>query len=164
MIKKLKTKVFWILMLSISAIILGTIIIFAYSNYNNTINAATSMLDRFNGFEKAPNSDEQINMNENRVANIDLSNTYSYIVEQGKVTDTMGTQNSVIEEYAIKAYKKGKKSGIIGSYIYKTRSLKDGRAMIILMENQRVTMQIQYIYILSFCLRNNFHFYSVYNI
>ncbi len=48
MIKKLKTKVFWILMLSISAVILGTIIIFAYSNYNNTINAATSMLDRFN--------------------------------------------------------------------------------------------------------------------
>lgn len=109
MIKKLKTKVFWILMLSISAVILGTIIIFAYSNYNNTINAATSMLDRFNSFERAPNSNEQININENKVANIDLSNTYSYTVEQGKIIDNKGAKNSVIEDYAIKAYNRGKK-------------------------------------------------------
>ena len=42
-------------MVSISTIVLGVIILFAILNYNNTINAATSMLDRFDNFFRMPN-------------------------------------------------------------------------------------------------------------
>ena len=76
MIKKLESKVFWILMVSISTIILGIIILFAILNYNNTINVATSMLDRFDNFFKMPNDERtQTNNDDNRME-IDLSETY----------------------------------------------------------------------------------------
>lgn len=107
MIKELKTKVFWILMLSISVVVLGIILIFAYLNYSNTINAGTSMMDRFNNFEKIQTSNEErVQINQNNIATIDLSNTYSYIIDQGKITDNMGEKNPTVEEYAIKAYNK----------------------------------------------------------
>ena len=78
MIKKLESKVFWILMVSISTIVLGVIILFAILNYNNTINAATSMLDRFDNFFRMPNDERtQTNNDDNRME-IDLSETYTW--------------------------------------------------------------------------------------
>ena len=59
MINKLKKKVFLILNTSISVILIGVIIIFAYMNYKNTLNTATVMMDRFNEFDK-----KQIDMKE----------------------------------------------------------------------------------------------------
>jgi len=47
MIKKLKTKVFFILMVSISTFVVGAITIFSIINYNNTFNIARSSIDRF---------------------------------------------------------------------------------------------------------------------
>ena len=92
MIKKLKNKVFFIIMFSISIILFGTILIFAYLNYNNTITAATSMLDRFGDFQKGedrPNEREEINKEfNNQNFSIDLSNTYSYMIEDGKIIDS----------------------------------------------------------------------------
>lgn len=92
MIKKLKNKVFFIIMFSISIILFGTILIFAYLNYNNTITAVTSMLDRFGDFQKGenrPNEREEINKEfNNQNFSIDLSNTYSYMIEDGKIIDS----------------------------------------------------------------------------
>ena len=64
MIKKLKTKVFLILMISISTVVIGTITIFAIINYNNTFNIAYSTIERFSqlpqkyerDFENLPNN------------------------------------------------------------------------------------------------------------
>ena len=85
MIKKLESKVFWILMVSISTIILGIIILFAILNYNNTINVATSMLDRFDNFFKMPNDERtQTNNDDNRME-IDLSETYTYMIENYRI-------------------------------------------------------------------------------
>ena len=64
MINKLKSKVFFILMFSISFIVLGTILIFAYLNYNNTINAATSTLESFNDFSKMQGIDRKPKIDE----------------------------------------------------------------------------------------------------
>lgn len=49
MIKKLNQRIFLLIMVSLSIIILGTIIIFAILNYSNTINTATFMMDRIYG-------------------------------------------------------------------------------------------------------------------
>ena len=153
MIKKLKNKVFFIIMFSISIILFGTILIFAYLNYNNTITAATSMLDRFGDFQKGedrPNDREEINKEfNNQNFSIDLSNTYSYMIENGKIIDYT-EQNEEIEALAQKAYKKNNDKGTIGNYVYKTRRMKDQKAtVIILMENESVVKRIKFIYIMT---------------
>ena len=149
MIKKLESKVFWILMVSISTIVLGVIILFAILNYNNTINAATSMLDRFDNFFKMPNDERtQTNNDDNRME-IDLSETYTYMIENGKIVDSIGNKNEDIERYVYKAYKQNKEKGIVGNYVYKVRTskMKDERATIILMEDESVVTRIKFIYI-----------------
>ena len=149
MIKKLESKVFWILMVSISTIVLGVIILFAILNYNNTINAATSMLDRFDNFFKMPNDERtQTNNDDNRME-IDLSETYTYMIENGKIVDSIGNKNEDIEQYVYKAYKQNKEKGIVGNYVYKVRTskMKDERATIILMEDESVVTRIKFIYI-----------------
>ena len=149
MIKKLESKVFWILMVSISTIILGVIILFAILNYNNTINAATSMLDRFDNFFRMPNDERtQTNAGDNRME-IDLSETYTYMIENGKIVDSIGNKNEDIEQYVYKAYKQNKEKGIVGNYVYKVRTskMKDERATIILMEDESVVTRIKFIYI-----------------
>lgn len=153
MIKKLKNKVFFIIMFSISIILFGTILIFAYLNYNNTITAATSMLDRFGDFQKGenrPNEREEINKEfNNQNFSIDLSNTYSYMIEDGKIIDST-EKNEEIENLAQKAYKKNNDKGIIGNYVYKTRKMKEQKAtVIILMENESVVKRIKFIYVIT---------------
>ena len=149
MIKKLESKVFWILMVSISTIVLGVIILFAILNYNNTINAATSMLDRFDNFFRMPNDERtQTNNDDNRME-IDLSETYTYMIENGKIIDSIGNKNEDIEQYVYDAYKQNKEKGIVGNYVYKVRTskMKDERATIILMEDENVVTRIKFIYI-----------------
>ena len=149
MIKKLESKVFWILMVSISTIVLGVIILFAILNYNNTINAATSVLDRFDNFFRMPNDERtQTNNDDNRME-IDLSETYTYMIENGKIVDSIGNKNEDIEQYVYKAYKQNKEKGIVGNYVYKVRisKMKDERATIILMEDESVVTRIKFIYI-----------------
>ena len=149
MIKKLESKVFWILMVSISTIVLGVIILFAILNYNNTINAATSILDRFDNFFRMPNDERtQTNAGDNRME-IDLSETYTYMIENGKIVDSIGNKNEDIEQYVYKAYKQNKEKGIVGNYVYKVRTskMKDERATIILMEDESVVTRIKFIYI-----------------
>lgn len=149
MIKKLESKVFWILMVSISTIVLGVIILFAILNYNNTINAATSMLDRFDNFFRMPNDERtQTNAGDNKME-IDLSETYTYMIENGKIIDSIGNKNEDIEQYVYDAYKQNKEKGIVGNYVYKVRTskMKDERATIILMEDENVVTRIKFIYI-----------------
>lgn len=149
MIKKLESKVFWILMVSISTIVLGVIILFAILNYNNTINAATSMLDRFDNFFRMPNDERtQTNAGDNKME-IDLSETYTYMIKNGKIIDSIGNKNEDIEQYVYDAYKQNKEKGIVGNYVYKVRTskMKDERATIILMEDENVVTRIKFIYI-----------------
>ena len=136
-------------MVSISTIVLGVIILFAILNYNNTINAATSMLDRFDNFFRMPNDERtQTNAGDNRME-IDLSETYTYMIENGKIVDSIGNKNEDIEQYVYKAYKQNKEKGIVGNYVYKVRTskMKDERATIILMEDESVVTRIKFIYI-----------------
>lgn len=149
MINKLKVKVFWILMLSISVVLLGIITLFAVLNYNNTINAATFMMDRFNEFPKEPNNNQsETYSDENRIS-IDLSNTYTFMFEEGKIMESSKTKNSQVQEYAIKVFNKNKEKGTIENYVYKIRSMKDGRTMVVLVKDESVVSRINFIYIFT---------------
>ena len=49
MIKKLRIKIFWLIMVSFSVIMLGIIFLFAFLNYNNTVHTTKFMKDKFVG-------------------------------------------------------------------------------------------------------------------
>ena len=66
MIKKLESKIFLILMISLSIITIGVIVLFTVSNYNNAINTSTIFMDRL--FK--PDDNKEINT-EKPVVNID---------------------------------------------------------------------------------------------
>lgn len=57
MIKKLKQRIFFVIMLSLSLLVVGSITILAFSNYRNTMRATNIMLDRVEdaGMHKEPN-------------------------------------------------------------------------------------------------------------
>ena len=153
MINKLKSKVFFILMFSISFIVLGTILIFAYLNYNNTINAATSTLESFNDFSKMqgidrePKIDESTDVSGNQ--EIKEPNAYYFMIDNGRIIDDGGRKNKEVESYALSAYSKNKESGIIDNYVYKTKQMKDTRVMIAIIENNSISARIKLIYIIS---------------
>ena len=154
MINKLKSKVFFILMFSISFIVLGTILIFAYLNYNNTINAATSTLESFNDFSKMQGIDREPKIDESTDASssnqeIKEQNAYYFMIDNGRIIDDGGRKNKEVESYALLAYSKNKESGIIDNYVYKTKQMKDTRVMIAIIENNSISARIKLIYIIS---------------
>ena len=59
MIKKLKSKIFLIIMLSLAIVTLGIIIIFTYSNYRNIINTSTFFMDRVFGRDERTQAVQQ---------------------------------------------------------------------------------------------------------
>lgn len=159
MIEKLKKKVFLILVTSLSVILLGVITIFAYMNYQNTLNTATTMMDRFNDFDKKqmdnqepptePEDNEEKKEPPEMMPNSAIDGNYYFSIEDGKVIDSTGEKNTELEEYALKAYNKNKKSGIIENYIYKAEKDNNGKTIIMLTENENTIIRIRFIYIIS---------------
>ena len=49
MINKLKNKIFWIIQISLSIIVIGVVILFAGFSYKNTITSSTMFMDRLEG-------------------------------------------------------------------------------------------------------------------
>lgn len=149
MIKKLKQKIFLLIMVSLSIIILGTIIVFAFLNYNNTINTTTFMMDRFVDGEpkRAPN--EKIEDYKIK-PEIDIDGLYNILIENSVIVQNSNTSNDKeINEYALKIAKKNSEKGIIGNYIYKVRKVNQNITRITLIENENVISHIKTIFIFS---------------
>ncbi len=54
MIDKLRKKIFWIIQISLSIIVLGVIILFTNFSYKNTITSSTMFMDRLEEKENGP--------------------------------------------------------------------------------------------------------------
>ena len=148
MIKKLSQRIFLIIMISLSVVILGVIILFAFFNYTNTIEGRFSAVERFGniGMKAGPNArpDELINIQPN------LNGVYNIIIENSKIIqNTDRTRNEDIEKYAIKLSKQNKESGIIDKYIYKIRKTKENRVNVTIIQDEEAISHIQKIYITS---------------
>lgn len=134
MIKKLGKRIFFLIMISLETIILGIIILFAFSNYRNTINTAGMMMDIFvNGEMKR-----------------DVDGVYNLKVENSKVIENSDTsRDKTIEEYAIKVSNEYQESGIIGKYIYKTMKTRGNIVNVTLMENENVILRTRRIVVVA---------------
>lgn len=143
MIKKLSKRIFWLIMISLFIIVLGFVFVFGFFNYNNTINAATLMMDRVMGIEPKKN------FNDRKEEKPDIDGMYIVLVENAtKIQNPDKSYDKEIEEYAIKVAKKKNQKGVIGKYIYKTRKIKENTVSVILMENERAILHIKLNFIL----------------
>ena len=133
MIKKLSKRIFWLITISSSIIIIGIITLFAILNYRNTINTATTMMDRFSNRDNRGNADDT----PNEIIKPNIDGVYNVLIENEIVVEN---SNEIIDEelknYALKVSKKRKESGIIGNYIYKARKMKENSVNVMLIENE----------------------------
>ena len=141
MIKQLKSKIFFLIMISLSVLIVGIIVIFSVLNYSNTIKTATFMMDRFSNLEEK---------REKESGNIkpEVEGLYFIEVSNLKVVNNSNI-NSELEKYAIKVSNNKVESGIVGKYIYKVRKIREDTSMVILMENESTVLHIKIIFLFS---------------
>lgn len=144
MIKKLEQRIFLVIIISLALVLLGIIILFAILNYQNTINTATSMMDRFiNGEMKRKENDKMI-------PNINIDGVYYIEIEGSNIIQNSDiAKDKTIEEYAIKVSKKDKQTGIIGKYIYKVKKIRGNIQSVMLMENEETILHVRKILVSS---------------
>lgn len=149
MIKKLNQRIFLLIMVSLSIIILGTIILFAVLNYSNTINTTTFMLDRFMGEEPKKSPDERADDYKIKPETT-INGVYNFLVQDSIIVQSSNPSNDkVINEYALKIAKKNTEKGIIGRYIYRVRKIKPNTVRITFVENENTILHIKMIFIFS---------------
>ena len=86
MIKKLKQRIFLLVMLSLSIVMLGIIILYAYLNYTNTI--TISMMNRFIGTE--PRRDSNALEDFKIRPEFDIDGLYRIIIQNSTIIHSSG--------------------------------------------------------------------------
>lgn len=152
MIKKLNQRIFLLIMVSLSIIILGTIILFAVLNYSNTINTATFMMDRFMGEELKKNPEGRSDDYKIKPETM-IDGVYNFLIQDSIIVQSSALSNDkTINEYALKIAKKNTEKGIIGKYIYKVRKINPNTVRITFIENEDAISHIKIIFIVSVIL------------
>lgn len=155
MIEKLKKKIFYLVFISLSIIILGVIILFTILNYHNTIDTAIMMINRMTDigenreFNRPP---EQETMENKKY----IEGIYHIRIKNNMVTNMQYGEDvdETIEQYALDISKKNSKntSGIIGRYIYNVRKVGENTYDIIFMENENAIIRANFILLVSVIL------------
>ena len=148
MIKKLKQKIFLLIMLSLSIIMLGLIILYASLNYNNTLNTTVSMINRFVDGEpkRNPNKIEDYKLK----PEINIDGLYRVIVQDSIIIHRPeNLRNNEIDEYALKILKRNNEKGIIGNYIYSANKINKNTTVISMIEDENTVLHIKITIIFS---------------
>ena len=147
MINKLRKKIFWIIQLSLTTIILGIIIIFAGFSYRNTITSSTMFMDRIDGKEEIRN-ERPNEFNEPKFDNdpflINIDGTYKLEINDNNVIKESNGVTDEIRNYAIKISNNNQEEGYIGNYIYKIRKVGNNGKEITLMENEDAIKRLKF--------------------
>ncbi len=143
MIEKLSKRIFLLIIVSLSVVIIGIIALFAFLNYDNTINATTGMFDRF--VEGKPKRNSEAKEEEYRLKpEFNIEGLYNILVENGNIVQNSDNQSDrTINEYALKIAKRNREKGIIGKYVYKARRMGENKVSIILIENENAISHIR---------------------
>ena len=146
MINKLRKKIFWIIQISLSIIILGVIIIFTTLNYKNTITSSTMFMDRIEEREEI-NNDIPKEFNEPKdnedPFTVNVEGVYKLEINNNSVVRESEDVTNEIRNYAIKVSNKNQDEGYIVNYIYKIRRFGNNGKEITLMENESAIRRLK---------------------
>ena len=149
MIKKLKQRIFLLIMLSLSIIMLGIIITYTSLNYNNIINTTTSIMERFAGWEnnKYPNDKfEDYKLK----SEFNIDGLYMVLIKDSVIIHTQDTiENKKINESIVKILEKGKEKGIADTYIYNARKIEPNTILITMIEDKNTITYIRTMVVIS---------------
>ena len=149
MIRELKAKIFTLMMITLSIVVLGVIVLFTSLNYVNVLNNSTIMMDRIAdidfgreiGRKPLEGGPERFNQD------IQIEGVYNLRVKDSEVLDDFNREyDDKIKEYAIKVASSKRDIGIIDNYIYRVRFNRDFM-MVTLIENEDAISHINLIFI-----------------
>ena len=134
MIDKLRKKIFWIIQISLSTIILGMILFFTSISYRNTIKFSTMFMDRVDGM------DEMQELEERRFGfdpfSIEIEGMYRVEILDNQIVNESSNITDEIRNYAIQVSSRRHEDGYIKDYMYRIRRHGNGIKEITLMENE----------------------------
>ena len=139
MISKLRKKIFWIIQLSLTIIILGIVIIFVGFSYRNTITSSTMFMDRIEvkdemKMDKPADFDETKSLINPFLANVE--GVYKIQIKDNTILRESDNITDEVRNIAIELNGKESEEGYIGNYIYKIRKSGNNGKEITLMENE----------------------------
>ena len=161
MINKLKKKIFLIIQISFSSIIVGLILLFTFVNYRNIINSSNFFSEKVfpeNSIRKnrdvtqniPQNTLQNTNQNANQNEFINIDGIYSFEIKDQRLHFSLNDNYSEeILNYALKVSKKDNKDGIIGNYVYKVKKLDNNTYLVTLIENKEMINHIKILIIAS---------------
>jgi len=142
MIKKLKQRIFLLIMLSLSIIMIGVIILYAVLNYNNTLNTTISMMTRF--------IDGESNRNYNKIDDyklkpeFNIDGLYRVIIQNSVIIHgPENLRNNEINEFAQKILKRNNERGIIDNYIYNVNKINKNTTIISMIKDENTVLHIK---------------------
>ena len=147
MIDKLRKKIFWIIQISLSTIILGIIIIFSSIYYKNTISFSVMLMDRFMlrneiheinemEFGKDPFYDE-------------YEGIYKFMIVDSRIDRETTNATEELRNYALKISNKKSEEGYYKNYLYKVRMMGNNEKEITLMENENTINRLKFNFIMA---------------
>ena len=148
MIDKLRKKIFWIIQMSLSIVLLGIIIIFTSLSYKNTITSSTVFMDRIGRKETKPEDSSEAKLDRDPFL-INIDGAYRLRIKDNEVIKESNDINDEIRNYAITASNKKAEEGYIGNYIYKIRKFNNNEKEITLMENETAIKRLKTTFILA---------------
>ncbi len=143
MINKLKSKIFLLMMVSLSILVISMITIFGILNYTNTLRTATFMMDRVSNFElkRFPNDDK---MPFEKEEELKLDGVYSVEVKNSSVIEN-NENNEELNSYALEIASGKSENGVIGKYLYKIMKTPQNTIRIVFMENAKTIANLKMI-------------------
>ena len=152
MINKLRKKIFWIIQISLSVIILGIIIIFTSFSYKNTITSSTMFMERIERKDNVKGEqpeDFREAKNDRDLFLINIDGVYRLRIENSTVIKESDDVTDEIRNYAIKLSNKKSEEGYIGKYIYRIRKIGNNGKEITLIENENAIKRLKTTVILA---------------
>lgn len=150
MIDKLRKKIFWIIQISLSVIILGIITLFTTFSYRNTITSSTMFMNRLEEREeiKEGKPKDFSELKEDRY----IEGVYKVEVNNNTIISKSDNVNDDVKSYAIEASNRRLDEGYIGNYIYKVRKIGLNWKEITLIESEDTIKQLKITIIVAFVI------------
>ena len=158
MVKKLKTKIFFLIMTSLSIVTLGIVTLFTLYNYRNTISTSSFFMDRIYNIDE----NKEKNMDKPKPEDLDdkrfnskpeIEGFYSILIKDNQVIENQEiTLDDEIKQKALSVSNKNRDNGIIGNYIYNIKRERENETIVMLVENQEAVTHIKVLIISSICI------------
>lgn len=144
MIDKLKKKVFWIIQILLTVIIMIITLLQLLQNYNIAIMYVSRTMDKYSLDKDIGPKDKKEQELEYESFNSDV---YKFFIKDNTVIINENNADDKLEDISIKASNAKNDVGVIKQYMYKARKLQDNSYSVTLVKNEDIALYIRKLFI-----------------